>query len=117
MTYQQVHPNAQDPEQETILCSERELEQAGFSIEDPPAEEPDDQLAQDPDPGEDSADPLDRLLASPAQSGDLRLSSSALALAQFTERWPIERFERMLELAGALGLTGPRPRQAHTALS
>lgn len=117
MTYQQVHPTEQDPDQETILCSERELEQAGFSIEDPAAEDADDQLAQDPHPGEDSPGSLDRILANPAQSSEPRLSSSALVIAQFTERWPIGSFERMLELADALGLTGPRPHKPRTALS
>ncbi len=110
-----------EPDEETFLCSERELEEAGFSIGDldeMPDVDHEFVAAPDSAPDEDSGDPLERLAANPVGSSDSLLSRTSMALAEFMERWPIDRFEPMLELAAMLDLNGSgRPCKPRTVLS
>jgi hypothetical protein len=97
MTYEQVHnpDDGQDAEDhERYLCTEKELETAGFTVGD---------LSDMPetDP-EFIPDPKDRLVAPVARHG---------AAGALVERFPAGRFSALLELVEIFGLDTPAPRR------
>jgi hypothetical protein len=119
MTYKQV--NDEEGPNEMLLCTDRELEDGGFSVADI-AETPEmrTESVGVPEQGSDTCggDLLNRLAASPPHPIDSRLSRRSKALAEFVEEWPIDRFERMLELVDVLDLTQHRwPCDPCTALA